>query len=175
MKTGNSTCSIPMTTCGLTNVQTTRNNMNPPSSRCETGRPRNRRLPHKRKTAEMETQHCLMAKMTLPVAVIPHAQAQGQPERIKQPGGGPDGEVLAPGVAVEVEERPTSTHTLSKETIKAARRYSWGNTNPISSSFIIVVLHRQKSAEIKPTTHFAEMILARRVLIINRRFPKSNM
>ena len=37
---------------------------------------------------------------------VREAEAQRQPEGIKQPGSRPDGEILPPGVAVEVEEKP---------------------------------------------------------------------
>ena len=39
-------------------------------------------------------------------SVRAHPQAEGEPEGVKEPRGGPDGEVLAAGVAVEVEEKP---------------------------------------------------------------------
>ena len=39
--------------------------MNRPNNVCRTGRLRKRKLPHKRKTAEIATQHCLSMKKTL--------------------------------------------------------------------------------------------------------------
>ncbi len=55
---------------GLAKVQTRRNTINRPNKDWGTGILKKRRLPHKRKTAEMETQHCLILK-TMPSGVEP--------------------------------------------------------------------------------------------------------
>ena len=47
-------------------------------------------------------------------------QTQREPERIKDPRGGPDGEILTPDVAVEENQNPTRTHTLSTEPNKTS-------------------------------------------------------
>ena len=44
--------------------------MNRPNNLCRTGRLRKRKLPHKRKTAEIATQPCLIMKKMLPGGVF---------------------------------------------------------------------------------------------------------
>ena len=65
MNTGNWICRLLDSTCGLTKVQASRNNMNRPKEDCRTGRLKKRALPHNRNTAETATQHCRSMKMVV--------------------------------------------------------------------------------------------------------------